>query len=132
MVSGNWGRTGNLGRRLMKRITLALGVALAALVAAGPISAGSTAVKAVTVNVTAKEFKFTLSKTSVPHGKVTFKLTNKGKLPHDFAIGGKKTKLINAGKTTTLTVTLKKGKSAYKCTVPGHAAAGMKGTLKVT
>ena len=24
------------------------------------------------------------------------------------------------------------GKHAYKCTVPGHAAAGMKGTLKVT
>jgi uncharacterized cupredoxin-like copper-binding protein len=116
----------------MKRITLALGVALAALVVAGPVTAGSTAAKAVTVNVTAKEFKFTLSKTSVRHGKVTFKLTNKGKLPHDFAIGGKKTKLISAGKTTTLTVTLKKGKAAYKCTVPGHAAAGMKGTLKVT
>ncbi len=64
----------------MKRITLALGVALAALVVAGPITAGSTAAKAVTVNVTAKEFKFTLSKKSVPHGKVTFKLTNKGKV----------------------------------------------------
>ena len=116
----------------MKRITLALGVALAALVVAGPVTAGSAATKAATVNVTAKEFKFTLSKKSVLHGKVTFKLTNKGKLPHDFAIGGKKTKLITAGKTTTFTVTLKKGKAAYKCTVPGHAAAGMKGTLKVT
>jgi uncharacterized cupredoxin-like copper-binding protein len=116
----------------MKRITLALGVALTAVVVAGPVTAGSAATTAVTVNVTAKEFKFTLSKTSVPHGKVTFKLTNKGKLPHDFAIGGKKTKLIGAGKTAILTVTLNKGKSAYKCTVPGHAAAGMKGTLKVT
>ena len=116
----------------MKRITLALGVALAAVVVAGPVTAGSAAATAVTVNVTAKEFKFTLSKTSVPHGKVTFKLTNKGKLPHDLAIGGKKTKLIGAGKTAILTVTLTKGKSAYKCTVPGHAAAGMKGTLKVT
>src|SRR5678810_506186 len=99
----------------MKRITLALGVALAALVVAGPITAGSTAAKAVTVNVTAKEFKFTLSKKSVPHGKVTFKLTNKGAVGHDFAIGGKKTKVIGAGKTATLTVTLKKGKAAYKC-----------------
>ncbi len=116
----------------MKRITLALGVALAALVVAGPVTAGSAATKAVTVNVTAKEFSFTLSKKSVPHGKVTFKLTNKGKVGHDFAIGGKKTKVIGGGKTTTLTVTLKKGKLAYKCTVPGHAAAGMKGTLKVT
>jgi uncharacterized cupredoxin-like copper-binding protein len=128
----NWGRIDNLGRSFMKRITLALGVALAALVVAGPVTAGSTATKAVTVNVTAKEFKYTLSKKSVPHGKVTFKLTNKGKVGHDFAIGGKKTKVIGAGKTATLTVTLKKGKAAYKCTVPGHAAAGMKGTLKVT
>jgi uncharacterized cupredoxin-like copper-binding protein len=116
----------------MRRITLALGVALAALVVSGPVTAGSAVPTAVTVNVTAKEFKFTLSKTSVPHGKVTFKLTNKGKLPHDFAIGGKKTKLIAGGKTALLVVTLKKGKAAYKCTVPGHAAAGMKGTLKVT
>lgn len=116
----------------MKRITLALGVGLAALVVAGPVGARSTAVNVVTVNVTAKEFKFTLSKKIVPHGKVTFKLTNKGKLPHDFAIGGKKTKVINGGKTATLTVTLKKGKAAYKCTVTGHAALGMKGTLKVT
>lgn len=116
----------------MKRITLALGVALAALVAVGPITAGSTATQAVTVNVTAKEFKFTLSKKSVPRGKVTFKLTNKGRLPHDFAIGGKKTRIIGAGKTAILIVALKKGKAAYKCTVPGHAAAGMKGTLKVT
>lgn len=116
----------------MKRITLALGVALAALVVAGPVGARSTAATAVTVSVTAKEFKFTLSKKSVPHGKVTFKLTNKGKLPHDFAIGGKKTKVIAGGKTATLTVTLKKGRAAYKCTVTGHAALGMKGALRVT
>jgi uncharacterized cupredoxin-like copper-binding protein len=116
----------------MKRITPALGVALAALVVAGPVTAGSTATKAVTVSVIAKEFKFTLSKKSVPHGKVTFKLTNRGRLPHDFAIGGKKTKIIGAGKTAILIATVKKGKAAYKCTVPGHAAAGMKGTLRVT
>jgi uncharacterized cupredoxin-like copper-binding protein len=29
-------------------------------------------------------------------------------------------------------VTIKKGKNAYKCTVPGHAAAGMKGTFTGT
>ena len=49
----------------MKRITLALGVALAALVVSGPVTAGSAATAAATVNVTAKEFKFTLSKTSL-------------------------------------------------------------------
>jgi uncharacterized cupredoxin-like copper-binding protein len=83
------------------------------------------------VTVTATEFHFKLSKTSVLHGSVTFTLVNKGKLSHDFKIAGKKTVLVKPGKTSKLTVTLKKGKAAYLCTVPGHAAAGMKGTLTV-
>ena len=93
------------------------------------------ALAATTVSVTAgkpTEFRFTLSKKSVKHGTVTFKLTNKGKVKHDFSIGGKKTPVISPGKSATLKVTLKKGNAAYKCTVSGHAQAGMKGTLKVT
>jgi len=116
----------------MNRITLVLGVALAALVVAAPVAAHSSAAAATTVTVTMKEFKFTLSKAKVPHGKVTFKLTNKGKLPHDFFIAGKKSKLIAGGKTGSLIVTLKAGKLPYKCTVTGHAKLGMKGTLTVT
>ena len=117
----------------MNRITLALGVALAALVAAAPIAARPSAAAATTVTVTMKEFKFTLSKTRVPHGKVTFKLVNKGSLPHDFKIAGKKSPMVGPKKTKLFVVTLtKKGKIAYICTVPGHAAAGMKGKLTVT
>jgi uncharacterized cupredoxin-like copper-binding protein len=116
----------------MKRITLALGVALAALVAAAPSTARPTAATATTVTVKMSEFKFVLSRKVVPHGKVTFKLVNKGTIPHDFAIGGKKSKQIKKGKTGFLTVTLSAGRKAYKCTVAGHAAAGMKGKLTVT
>ena len=83
------------------------------------------------VAVTATEFKFTLSKASVPHGKVVFTLVNKGKLAHDFWISGKTTPLVAPGKSTKLTVTLNAGKLLYLCTVPGHAGAGMKGTLTV-
>jgi uncharacterized cupredoxin-like copper-binding protein len=116
----------------MNRITLALGVALAALVAAAPVAARPAAATATTVTVTMKEFKYVLSKKTVPRGKVTFKLVNKGKLPHDMKIAGKKSKLIKPGKTGFLTVTLRAGKIAYVCTVAGHAAAGMKGKLTVT
>ena len=84
------------------------------------------------VTVTASEFKFELSKASVPHGKVVFTVVNKGKLAHDFSIGGKTTSLVSPGKSATLTVTLDAGKFVYLCTVPGHAGAGMKGTLTVT
>jgi uncharacterized cupredoxin-like copper-binding protein len=116
----------------MNRIALALGVALAALVVAAPIAARPSAATATTVTVTMKEFKFVLSKKTVPHGTVTFKLVNKGKLKHDFKIAGKKSKLISPGKSGKLIVTLKKGKLSYLCTVAGHAAAGMKGKLTVT
>jgi len=116
----------------MNRIALALGVALAALVVAAPIAARPSAATATTVTVTMKEFKFVLSKKTVPHGTVTFKLVNKGKLKHDFKIAGKKSKLISPSKSGKLIVTLKKGKLSYLCTVPGHAAAGMKGKLTVT
>src|SRR5207253_409986 len=77
------------------------------------------------------EFHFLLSKTSVPHGTVGFKLVNKGKLAHDFSISGKASKPIGPGKSGTLTVMLTKGKKPYKCTIDGHAAAGMKGMLRV-
>ena len=116
----------------MNRLTLALGVALAALVAAAPVAARQNSVAATTVTVQMKEFKFVLSKKSVPHGKVTLKLVNKGTIAHDFKIGTKKSALVQPGKTGKLVVTLTKGKKKYLCTVPGHAAAGMKGVLKVT
>jgi uncharacterized cupredoxin-like copper-binding protein len=116
----------------MNRITLALGVALAALVAAAPIAAGPTAATATNVTVTMKNFKFILSRKTVPHGKVIFKLVNKAGIPHDFKIAGKKSKLIQGHKTGFFTVTLSAGRLAYKCTVAGHALAGMKGKLTVT
>ena len=40
--------------------------------------------------------------------------------------------MLKPGKSSTIRVTLPKGGKKYLCTVPGHAAAGMKGTLKVT
>jgi uncharacterized cupredoxin-like copper-binding protein len=93
------------------------------------------AIAATTVSVKAgkpSEFRFTLAKKSVKAGKVTFTIANKGTVPHDFSIHGKKTKLIKPGHSAKLTVSLKKGSASFKCTVPGHAADGMKGVLKVT
>ena len=106
-------------------------IALTVMVLAVGVPA-SAAARGTKVTVTATEFHFKLTKTSVPHGAVTFVLVNKGHVAHDFEIAGKKTAVIGPGKTATLTVTLAKGKAAYLCTVPGHAAAGMKGNLSVT
>jgi uncharacterized cupredoxin-like copper-binding protein len=88
--------------------------------------------KVVTVRVTAREFKFTLSRSSVPVGTVIFEVTNKGKIGHNFKIGGKVTPLIKPGKTVSLKVVFKKkGRMPYICALAGHGTAGMKGTLGV-
>jgi predicted lipoprotein with Yx(FWY)xxD motif/uncharacterized cupredoxin-like copper-binding protein len=91
------------------------------------------------------EFKFTLTKKTVTLGTTTFTITNKGALPHDFkvcasskgglanACAGETSALANPGSSTRLTVHFaKKGTYEYLCTVTGHAAAGMKGVLRVT
>ena len=86
-----------------------------------------------TVQVKAGEFFFRLStKTLARPGKVTFAVKNVGHVQHDFKINHKMTPLISPGKTAKLVVTFKKkAKYAYLCTVPGHAAAGMKGVFTV-
>jgi plastocyanin len=84
------------------------------------------------VNVAASEFKFVLSKKSASRGIVTFKVTNVGAVQHDFEISGRKTKMLSHGQSATLRVTfLRKGAYPYKCTVAGHAAAGMKGVFTI-
>ncbi|MBV8066199.1 MAG: cupredoxin domain-containing protein [Actinobacteria bacterium] len=99
---------------------------------ATPALAAHSHASATSVKVVAVEFKFTLTPSAVSTpGPVTFTLVNKGHVAHDFKIAGKTTALIQPGKSTKLTVTLKAGKYPYLCTVPGHAAAGMKGTLTV-
>jgi uncharacterized cupredoxin-like copper-binding protein len=99
--------------------------------AAAPISGAQTGTPAATVNVVATEFRFTLSRQQVPNGRVLFTVVNRGKIAHDFSIDGRTTPVLMPGKRTELTVTLAAGRFFYLCTVPGHANAGMKGTLTV-
>jgi uncharacterized cupredoxin-like copper-binding protein len=86
------------------------------------------------VAVSETEFKITLASTSFKAGQITFQAKNDGKIPHDLAIKqtGDKTKLIQAGGSAELTVTLKPGTYELYCTVPGHEAAGMKQNITVT
>ena len=93
----------------------------------------AAATNAPTDQVKGGEFFFKLStKSAARPGKVTFVFKNTGHVLHDFKINGKQTPLIQPGKTAKLVVTFKKkGKYTYLCTVPGHAAAGMKGVFTV-
>lgn len=110
-------------------------------------STHAAASKATTVTVLAgkpSELAFKLSRKKVPVGKVVFVVKNRGKLTHTFEVcsspkggkknrcAGKKTPRIRPGKTVKLTIVFKKkGTYEYLCTMPGHAAGGMKGDLEV-
>jgi uncharacterized cupredoxin-like copper-binding protein len=112
------------------RTLLAALVVVALALALAPLAGART--HRTIVFVKAKEFSFVLSTRSVAEGTVIFNVTNAGKLAHDFKIAGIKTPLLKPGKKASLVVKFaKKGKFPYLCTVPGHAAAGMKGVLTV-
>jgi plastocyanin len=109
---------------------LVTGVALAAVAATG-------GTRTTAVTVTEREYKLTLPRTHVAAGKYTLVAANKGKLSHSLEIAGPGIKgeriagTIKPGASGTLSVTLKAGSYSIWCPVPGHAALGMKTTLKV-
>jgi plastocyanin len=115
-------------------LLLALLVAGVAAIALAGVAGAAKQATPVKVTVTMTDFKFKLSKTSVPKGTpVVFTVVNKGPSPHDFDVSGTKgTPVILATKRTTQRVTFKKaGKVRYVCTVPRHAQFGMTGNLTV-
>jgi uncharacterized cupredoxin-like copper-binding protein len=122
--------------KFRKGSALVILVALVALVAAVSALGGLGQQTATTnVAVTAgkpSELRFTLSRQTILKGTGVFKVTNRGKLPHNFKIAGKKTPILGTGKVSILRATFTKaGRYPYLCTVPGHAAGGMKGVLVV-
>jgi uncharacterized cupredoxin-like copper-binding protein len=127
---------------------LAAGVA-AGLLIGSPAQATHTLVRGPTapaVLVAAgkpTEFAFALSTHKVPAGLVSFKVTNRGKVMHTFkvcasttirtstACTGVVTKKLLPGQSQTVSVKLTKGVHEFICTIPGHAALGMRGLLGV-
>jgi uncharacterized cupredoxin-like copper-binding protein len=90
-----------------------------------------------TVGVTETEFKIALASQGLKAGKYEFDLKNDGKIEHDLVIQGPgvnaaKTPVIDGGKSTKLTVQLKRGTYELYCDVPGHKQAGMDVKVKVT
>ena len=126
----------------------ALLLVAASLVLVVPVAQARPARAATTITVIEgkpSEFKFKLSATTFKHGAVTFTVTNGGALGHDFAIctkpttkaantcSSKGTAVISPGGASTLKYTFAAaGTYEYICKVAGHAAAGMKGLIKVT
>jgi plastocyanin len=79
--------------------------------------------------------KFDTTSLEAKAGKVTIDFTNDSSLPHNVTIDGpgvedEGTDTIK-GSTANTTLDLKPGKYTFYCSVDGHRAAGMEGTLVV-
>jgi plastocyanin len=82
--------------------------------------------------------KFVKPSLTANAGNVTITFTNASMVPHNFTIqqgtgGGVvgATPTFSGGGTKTLSVKLKPGTYRFYCSVDGHRAAGMQGTLTV-
>jgi plastocyanin len=79
--------------------------------------------------------KFDKTSLTAKAGKVTLSMANPSQIPHAIAIKGNGVdvdgKTIGNGETSTASTNLKPGTYTFYCPVPGHEAAGMKGTLTV-
>jgi len=81
--------------------------------------------------------KFTKSSVTAKAGTVTISFTNSSPLAHNLTVQqGTSGPVLGAtptfmGGTKTLKLTLKAGTYTFYCSVPGHRAAGMQGTLTV-
>ena len=78
------------------------------------------------------QLAYQVKKATAKPGKVTLQSKNDSSVPHDIAIKGDgKGPVVQGGKVSEVSTTLKAGSYEFYCSVPGHEQAGMKGTLTV-
>ncbi len=81
------------------------------------------------------QLKFLASSASATAGKVTLRMKNASSVPHDIGVKGAGVSqvgpVVSGGGLSTVSTTLKPGSYTFYCSVDGHEAAGMKGTLTV-
>lgn len=119
-------------------------ILLAALAAAAAVSilvapdAAALPREPARVQVTADEFRLSLSRVSVPRGRVVIELFNLGEDDHDLAVRRlakgtvtRRTTLVSPGGLGEIDARLLPGRYALWCTLAGHRALGMQATLVV-
>jgi plastocyanin len=77
---------------------------------------------------------FSATKATAPAGPLEVDMPNKSSLGHNIELKGVPNaagKVVPQGQVSSFKVSLKPGKYTFFCAVPGHEAAGMKGTLTV-
>lgn len=90
-------------------------------------SVGSSAVKTVSLS----EFALSPANSEVAAG-ASIEVRNEGTMIHNLSVDGAATPMLDGGKSAELDLSaLEPGVYTMKCDVPGHADAGMKGSLTI-
>jgi uncharacterized cupredoxin-like copper-binding protein len=89
-----------------------------------------------TVTIAESEFKLAPKDATAKAGKVTVEAKNDGQIVHDLEVEGngveKKTANLEPGSSGKLALNLKPGKYEMYCSIDGHRASGMEGTITVS
>jgi uncharacterized cupredoxin-like copper-binding protein len=122
-----------MGRRAAAAGTAALALAAGAVAVADAKGGQTVRTRAAAHGA----LKFTVKRLKARHGVVTIVMTNpkSAGTVHGIAVEGhgidKDGRIVRPGRTSRVTVRLKRGTYTFYCPVPGHRAAGMKGRLVV-
>ena len=115
----------------------ALAALLVGLRAGGEPAPAHAAAFPTRLQVSAVEFRLTLSRVRVPRGRVRVELVNFGEDPHDLKIrrvGSTRVRTIPEtapGERTARTFRLGRGRYRVWCAIADHREAGMRATLRV-
>jgi plastocyanin len=127
-----------LQRRLASRLLvacIAIPLLVVALSACGGGGGGGVTKTATggKITVGAYDIRFDVKTIKAAPGALTVTLVEHGALNHTFKIAGKnpELKVTSSKSSDTATYNLSKGTYSFDCTVPGHAAQGMKGKIEV-
>jgi plastocyanin len=82
------------------------------------------------------DLAFQKDELTAPAGLITLVMENPASVEHNIGVKGngidEKGPVVGEGGTSEISVTLEPGEYTFYCSVPGHEAAGMEGTLTVT
>jgi plastocyanin len=81
------------------------------------------------------ELSFDTETLEASAGRLTLQMDNPSSVPHNVSIEGRgvdeEGRTVGQGGTSTVTAELQPGEYDFYCSVPGHRAGGMEGTLTV-
>lgn len=126
----------------MRARTIVAAAVLAAVLVIGAVTVADAKRKSpARLFVDAREWSVTLSRASLPAGRVRLQMHNAGEDDHDLRLRrlsrrGKvtgptlKVPVTTPGDMAEQTITLRRGRWKVWCSLPGHARSGMRATLR--